>query len=116
MGKRRGGGRLPKRDEVVGTAVLPVIRFPHSCCLTANEKDFSRSLEMTIRGKRHTPSILHKESAEGQGVGSRHELKRHVRCFLVSSINNSLFFEIPIKKIPHTKRASLCAESSFMGL
>ena len=49
MGKRRGGGRLPKRDEVVGTAVLPVIRFPHSAYLTANEKDFSLSLEMTMR-------------------------------------------------------------------
>ena len=69
MGKRRGGGRLPKRDEVVGTAVFPVIRFPHSVSLTANEKDFSLPLEMTIRGKRHTPSILHKESAEEAEVG-----------------------------------------------
>ena len=30
--------------------MLPVPRTPHSLCLTANEKDFSLSLEMTIRG------------------------------------------------------------------
>ena|GEM_PF-5861339 len=70
MGKRRGGDRLPKRDEVVGTAVLPVIRFPHSAYLTANEKDFSLSLEMTIRGKRHSPSFLWKKATEGAEVGS----------------------------------------------
>ena len=31
--------------------MLPVPRTPHSLCLTANEKDFSLSLEMTMRGK-----------------------------------------------------------------
>ena len=31
--------------------MLPVPRTPHSLCLTANEKDFSHSLEMTIQGK-----------------------------------------------------------------
>ena len=34
--------------------VFPVPRFPHNFCLTANEKDFSLSLEMTIWGKRHS--------------------------------------------------------------
>ena len=29
--------------------MLPAIRSPHSFCLTANEKDFSLSLEMTMR-------------------------------------------------------------------
>ena len=29
-------------------------RYPHILCLTANEKDFSLSLEMTIWGKRHS--------------------------------------------------------------
>ena len=33
--------------------MLPARRYPHILCLTANEKDFSLSLEMTIWGKRH---------------------------------------------------------------
>ena len=31
--------------------MLPARRYPHILCLTANEKDFSLSLEMTMRGK-----------------------------------------------------------------
>jgi len=34
--------------------VLPARRYPHILCLTANEKDFSLSLEMTIWGKQHS--------------------------------------------------------------
>ena len=34
--------------------MLPACRYPHILCLTANEKDFSLSLEMTIWGKRHS--------------------------------------------------------------
>ena len=34
--------------------MLPARRYPHILCLTANEKDFSLSLEMTIWGKRHS--------------------------------------------------------------
>ena len=30
--------------------MLPARRYPHILCLTANEKDFSLSLEMTIWG------------------------------------------------------------------
>ena len=33
--------------------MLPARRYPHILCLTANEKDFSLSLEMTIWEKRH---------------------------------------------------------------
>ena len=32
--------------------MFPISRHPHILFLTANEKDFSRSLEMTMRGKR----------------------------------------------------------------
>ena len=35
--------------------MFPTRRYPHILCLTANEKDFSLSLEMTIWGKRHSP-------------------------------------------------------------
>ena len=34
--------------------MLPARRYPHILYLTANEKDFSLSLEMTIWGKRHS--------------------------------------------------------------
>ena len=34
--------------------MFPARRYPHILCLTANEKDFSLSLEMTIWGKRHS--------------------------------------------------------------
>ena len=37
--------------------MFPARRYPHILCLTANEKDFSLSLEMTIWGKRH-PHIV----------------------------------------------------------
>ena len=37
-----------------GSTVFPARRYPHILCLTANEKDFSLSLEMTIWGKRHS--------------------------------------------------------------
>ena len=48
--------------------MLPVPRFPHSLCLTANEKDFSLSLEMTIRGKRLSPlSLLPVEGGAPKG-------------------------------------------------
>ena len=46
---------------VAWRAVLPAIRSPHVFCLTANEKDFSHSLEMTMQGSRHSPSFLWKE-------------------------------------------------------
>ena len=41
--------RTPKSHEA---RCFPFPRTPHSLCLTANEKDFSLSLEMTVRGKR----------------------------------------------------------------
>ena len=34
--------------------MLPAIRSPHVFCLTANEKDFSLSLEMTNVGERYS--------------------------------------------------------------
>ena len=40
-------GHLP----LEGKALCRGYRYPHIFCLTANEKDFSLSLEMTIRGK-----------------------------------------------------------------
>ena len=43
--------------------VFPVPRFPHNFCLTANEKDFSLPLEMTMQERRHSPSFLWKEVA-----------------------------------------------------
>ncbi len=46
--------------------MFPTRRYPHILCLTANEKDFSLSLEMTIWGKRHSPPFLWKE-----GVSTR---------------------------------------------
>ena len=36
-------------SHVVGCTGFPVIRHPRLFCLTANEKDFSLSLEMTMR-------------------------------------------------------------------
>ena len=47
--------------------MLPVPRTPHSLFLTANEKDFSLSLEMTMWGKGHSPSFLRKEVPRGGG-------------------------------------------------
>ena len=55
-------------SPVVWKAVLPVHRSPHSFCLTANEKDFSLSLEMTMRGKRHSRfSLLPLEGGAPKG-------------------------------------------------
>ena len=73
-------------------------RFPLSSyfCLTANEKDFSHSLEMTIGGKRvlsyrHSPHMgkaamggilppsFGRRCPEGAEVGSRSEVKGNVR-------------------------------------
>ncbi len=42
--------------------VFPVPRFPHNFCLTANEKDFSLPLEMTMQERRHSPSFLYYEN------------------------------------------------------
>ena len=47
--------------------VFPVPRFPHNFCLTANEKDFSLPLEMTMQERRHSPSFLWKEVARSAG-------------------------------------------------
>ena len=47
-----------------GSTVLPARRYPHILCLTANEKDFSLSLEMTIWGKRY-PRIVAFPIGEG---------------------------------------------------
>ena len=44
--------------------MLPARRYPNILCLTANEKDFSLSLEMTIWGKRH-PHIVAFPIGEG---------------------------------------------------
>ena len=44
--------------------VFPVPRFPHNFCLTANEKDFSLPLEMTMQERLHSPSFLWKEVAQ----------------------------------------------------
>ena len=41
--------------------MLPARRYPNILCLTANEKDFSLSLEMTIWEKRYSPPFLWKE-------------------------------------------------------
>ena len=49
--------------------VFPVPRFPHNFCLTANEKDFSLPLEMTMQERRHSPSFLWKEVPVGAEVG-----------------------------------------------
>ena len=64
-----GGGRdaaLPSfyetpKPQVVWSTVFPIARSPPHPFLTANEKDFSHSLEMTTRGKNYTPSFLWKE-------------------------------------------------------
>ena len=47
--------------------VFPVPRFPHNFCLTANEKDFSLPLEMTMQERLHSPSFLWKEVARSAG-------------------------------------------------
>ena len=46
--------------------MLPARRYPNILCLTANEKDFSLSLEMTIWEKRYSPPFLWKK-----GVSTR---------------------------------------------
>ena len=45
--------------------MLPARRYPHILCLTANEKDFSLSLEMTIWGKRHPHIVVFPIGEEG---------------------------------------------------
>ena len=55
-------GHLP----LEGKATIREYRYPHIFCLTANEKDFSLSLEMTIRGMRYSPFFQRKE-----GVSTR---------------------------------------------
>ena len=37
---------------------FPVLHFPNSAHLTANDKDFSLALEMTIRDNPISPSLL----------------------------------------------------------
>ena len=51
-----------------------VARFPLSSyfCLTANEKDFSHSLEMTIGGGKKGGTLLSPLSPYGEGGGGRH--------------------------------------------
>ena len=59
--------------------MLPAIRSPHVFCLTANEKDFSHSLEMTMRKSTILPPSSGRRCPEGAEVGSRYRLKKNVR-------------------------------------
>ena len=49
--------------------MLPVIPSPHSAFLTANEKDFSLSLEMTMREGGILPPSPGRRCPEGAEVG-----------------------------------------------
>ena len=61
--------------------MLPARRYPHILCLTANEKDFSLSLEMTILGKRHSRivSLLHAGKGDRAAVDRVLSLMAHLR-------------------------------------
>ena len=49
--------------------MLPAIRYPHIFCLIANEKDFSLSLEMTMRKSTILPPSSGRRCPEGAEVG-----------------------------------------------
>ena len=66
-------------SHVAESAMFPVIRHPRLFCLTANEKDFSLSLEMTMREGGTLPPSLGRRCPEGTEVGSRSGMKRNVR-------------------------------------
>ena len=56
--------RDPQSHEAYGVSRSPL---PHNFCLTANEKDFSLPLEMTMQERRHSLSFLWKEVARSAG-------------------------------------------------
>ena len=56
--------------------MLPAIRSPHVFCLTANEKDFSRSLEMTMQKSAILPPSFGRRCPEGAEVGFRSGMKK----------------------------------------
>ena len=62
--------------------MLPAIRSPHSFCLTANEKDFSLSLEMTMRKNGILPPSPAKGRPEGDVRGMAALFLRHSPSFL----------------------------------
>ena len=66
-------------SHVVGCTVFPVIRHPRLFCLTATEKDFSLSLEMTMREGGILPPSPGRRCPEGAEVGSRYRMKRNGR-------------------------------------
>ena len=81
----REGGILPPSSQVVGGAVLPVIRHPRLFCLTANEKDFSLSLEMTMWEGGILPPSPGRRCPEGAEAHSLSGMKRNGAALSVSS-------------------------------
>ena len=59
--------------------MFPVIRHPRLFCLTANEKDFSLSLEMTMREGGTLPPSLGRRCLDGAEARSLSGMKRNVR-------------------------------------
>ena len=73
-------------SHVAESAMFPVIRHPRLFCLTANEKDFSLSLEMTMREGGTLPPSLGRRCPEGAEARSLSGMKRNVRqSFRVSA-------------------------------
>ena len=79
--------------------MLPARRYPHILCLTANEKDFSLSLEMTIWGKRHSRIV----SLPHWGRGTASAVDR-VLSFIVDLRRIFPLFFIPL--VPYPARSA----------
>ena len=88
-------------SHVAESAMFPVIRHPRLFCLTANEKDFSLSLEMTLREGGTLPPSLGRRCPEGAEVGSRSGMKRNVRqSFRVSASHVAESAMFPVIRHP----------------
>ena len=76
--------------------MLPVIRHPRLFFLTANEKDFSLSLEMTMREGGTLPPSPGRRCPEGAEVGSLSGMKRNgavlSRIVIPSAAEGSFLF------------------------
>ena len=87
-------------SHVAESAMFPVIRHPRLFCLTANEKDFSLSLEMTLREGGTLPPFLGRRCPEGAEARSLSGMKRNVRqSFRVSASHvaeSAMFPVIPL--------------------
>ena len=99
--------------------MLPVIRHPRLFCLTANEKDFSLSLEMTMREGGTLP-LIHFLYDPRRYFNFSMEIPRFFNESFSSSIQKPVIFiaVMPYSDYKHSKRSgdSGARKASMAGI